>query len=157
MAFSPDGRMVAAGGRDQAARLWDAATGAPLGVPLLHRGEVWSVAFSPDGRTLATGEDGAARLWDVATGRPLGPPLPHRGLVTALAFRPDGRAVATGDEGAARLWPLPDPAAGGVDRLALEAEVLTGLAVGDRGELHALDAEEWGSRRRSLGGEAGPP
>ena len=74
MAFSPDGKTILTGSEDKTARLWDAATGRPLGQPIVHSGAVWSVAFSPDWQTILTGSyDETARLWDAATGRPLGP------------------------------------------------------------------------------------
>ena len=57
------------GGQDKTARLWDAATGEPIGQPMAHQGGVSAVAFSPDGKTVLTGSgDGTARLWDAATG-----------------------------------------------------------------------------------------
>ena len=75
VAFSPDGKTVLTGSHDKTARLWDAATGRPLGLPMTHQGAVRAVAFSPDGKTVLTGSaDKTARLWDAATGRPLGPP-----------------------------------------------------------------------------------
>jgi tetratricopeptide (TPR) repeat protein len=54
-AFNPDGTIVLTGGRDSTARLWDAATGMPLGPPIPHPNQVWTVAFSPDGKCLLTG------------------------------------------------------------------------------------------------------
>ncbi|KZS80253.1 hypothetical protein B4U45_27990 [Mycobacterium persicum] len=65
MAFSPDGKRIASNMWDRTVRLWDVATGEPVGAPL--RGptaDVTSVAFSPDGNFLVSGsEDGTVRLW----------------------------------------------------------------------------------------------
>ncbi len=64
VAFGPAGDVVASGGDDGRARLWDAATGDPLGAVLAHGGPVTAVSFAPAGRRLLTGsEDGIARLW----------------------------------------------------------------------------------------------
>ena len=81
------------------------------GIPLArtlegHRGDVYSLAFAPDGRTLATaGQDGTTRLWDVSTG---GQRLVLSGdgtEVNAVAFSPDGQTLATAsDAGQVHLW-----------------------------------------------------
>ena len=76
-----------------------------------HTDTVTAVAFSPDGRHLASASrDGTVRLWNPATGRPTTTLQAHRGRVTAVAFSPDGRHLASGDaDGTVRLW---DPATG---------------------------------------------
>ncbi len=64
--FTPDDRGVVTVGADGAARVWDLATGRPLGEPFRHRDVLHSVAISPDGKTVATGStDRTARLWKV--------------------------------------------------------------------------------------------
>jgi hypothetical protein len=103
-AFSPDGTRVVTA--SNTARLWDAATGAPLGEPLRHESRVRSAAFSPDGaRVVTASEDGTARLWDAVTGAPLGEPMRHNKAVNTAAFSPDGaRVVTASNDGTARLW-----------------------------------------------------
>jgi hypothetical protein len=82
------------------------------GLLALFRGHtrlVYSVAFLPEGRTLASaGEDGTLRLWDLATHKQLGSPLTgHTGPLYSAAFSPDGRTLASaGFDGTVRLWDL---------------------------------------------------
>lgn len=106
LTFSPDGKVAVSGSLDQTARLWETATGKPIGVPMRHEGAVVAVAFSSDGKRVATGSlDHTARLWDAATGQPLGPPLSHGGAVNAVAVSPDGSQILTGSEDhTARIW-----------------------------------------------------
>ena len=89
-------------------RLWDVATHRQIGAPLLgHGGMVYSVAFSPDGKILASGAaDGTVRLWDVASHRQIGVSLlGHSGVVYSVAFSHDGKILASGAaDGIIRLW-----------------------------------------------------
>ncbi|GAB3987767.1 hypothetical protein GCM10029978_107850 [Actinoallomurus acanthiterrae] len=71
-----------------------------------HTGNVDAVAFSPDGKILATGSnDTTVRLWDVAAARTTTTLTGHTGFVYSVAFSPDGKTLATGStDGTARLW-----------------------------------------------------
>jgi WD40 repeat protein/serine/threonine protein kinase len=82
---------------------------------LSHAGAVYAVAFSPDGRILASASaDRTARLWDLAKGGALAAPMRHQGSVRAIAFSPDGKCVATaGDDGTVHRWDALDGAAAG--------------------------------------------
>src|SRR5262249_57793257 len=95
--------------------VWDAVAGRELRRMTVHDGEVVALAFTPDGRTLASGGDGATlRLWEVASGRERRPLTGHSGGVRGVAFSPDGKNLAAaGGDGTARLWDVNAPASPG--------------------------------------------
>lgn len=104
---SPDGKLIATGGRDQMVRIWNAATAEPIGEPLEATHAVVALAFSPDSQMLLAGSaDGGVRMWNAATGQRRGESLKMRGVVHAVAFSPDGQlAAAAGAVGDPHLEP----------------------------------------------------
>jgi WD40 repeat protein len=107
-AFAPDGRRLAYPTADLAIHLWDLSAGKEAGVLRGHQALPVSLAFSPDGKRLASGSlypDNSARLWDTATGKSIAVLEGHQNQVSAVAFSPDGAllASASGDQ-TVRVW-----------------------------------------------------
>ncbi len=95
VAFSPNGRYLAAGSIDKTARVFEASTGEEISRTMFG-GEVHSLSFSPDGRSLAAGSwDGTVRVIETVTGRVISR-TEFGGEVYAVSFSPDGGAVAAG-------------------------------------------------------------
>jgi WD40 repeat protein len=108
LAFSPDGKTLAAGTNNGKCTLWDVGTGKQIRAILCQQGFLCTVAFSPDSKALATaGEDMFIRLWDVATGKELRKLGGHDKGVCSVAFSLTGKTLASvGGDGTCRLWAL---------------------------------------------------
>src|SRR5262249_49804155 len=143
LAFSPDGALLASAGEtltDGQITLHDSATGEPRRTLSLDIPLSWgrrTLAFSPDGRTLALGWVGArGRGWDVASGKELPGLVGASDYTTAIAFSPDGKTLAAGldewDDDNARVW---DVSSGAVK--ASFAAPVAGLAFSPDGRLLA--------------------
>ncbi|HEY1376509.1 MAG TPA: WD40 repeat domain-containing protein [Gemmataceae bacterium] len=108
VAFTPDGKLLAAAGREWV-RVYDAAKGGKLHEFTLDRkkiGRAWRVAFTPDGKCLAAAlhryggwehEGPLVRVWELATGKEAFTAW-EGGHANAVAFSPDGRLLAAGGE-----------------------------------------------------------
>ena len=105
--YSPDGTQIAIGS-SIGIWLYDANTRAEIDLLTGHTGIVWSVAYSPDGGTLASGGgrgDGTIRLWDANTGEHKQTLEGHTDFISSVAFSPDGSTLASGSgDKTIRLW-----------------------------------------------------
>jgi len=109
--FSPDGKQLASTG--ELTRLWDIATGKELRTLTGRKNVGYPLAFSPDGRFLATGGSGGAGeseavlVWEVMTGKKVRQFQGHYTLITSLVFAPDSRSLASGgSDSMILLWDL---------------------------------------------------
>lgn len=109
LAFSPDGKLVAAGGMDDLVRVWDAATGQIKHQLRRHKGEVTSVAFSPDSSRLASSAmDGTAALWDMVSGALVEHLRGHEAEIYRIVFVTPDRVATVSYDRTARLWDISD-------------------------------------------------
>lgn len=132
LAFSPDGRVLATGGEDQAIHTWNATTGAPFEVYNGHKGAIGTLSFVGNDRLVSGAADRGAIVWDlhpawklervIGTGD-ANSPLADR--VNALRFSPDGKWLATGGG---------EPTRGGELKLW---EVATGKPLNDFKNVHS--------------------
>jgi WD40 repeat protein len=125
IAFSPDNRWLASGGKDNVIKIWDLNTGNVLRTLYGHGSNVNALAVSPDGKLLASGsgdinderdlgtftqggviggEDNTVRIWNVETGRELQVLRGHELPVAAVAFSDDGHSLTSVGGDAVKVW-----------------------------------------------------
>lgn len=107
LALSPNGRMLAFSGSDNAIHLRSMASDAAHELVLTDPPGPWmSLAFSPDGSILAAGsQDGIIQLWDSTTGQAIGEPWMDRmQKVSSLSYSPDGKFLLTDEDWMLRIW-----------------------------------------------------
>jgi WD40 repeat protein/DNA-binding XRE family transcriptional regulator len=138
--FSADGRRLLSTSDDGTARIWDTVTGREL-LKLEHATLVWTAAFSPDGKQVATVGGNEAFLWDAFTGRKLLTLRGHASDLYAITFSPNGTRLATGGgDRKVKVW----DAASGAELFTLSGHSgsITGLAFTPDGARLATSGED---------------
>jgi WD40 repeat protein len=144
-AISPDGRLLAVGVKDRGIALWSARELSPVGGPLLGTGgEVKTLAFSPDGGTLAAVTQRDLTLWDVGSRSRLHGPVDagEPAIVLAVGFSPDGKTVATASSNRGlQLW----DAATGEKLDAIGGRSASGVSFSADGAMVAFSPDQGGA------------
>jgi tetratricopeptide (TPR) repeat protein len=125
----------------------------------VHQAEINSIAFSPDGKIVATAsDDKTAQLWNATTGQPIGRPLRHLGPVNSVVFTPDGTILITGsDDRRIRFWQVPAALPGKVEQIKAWAELTSGMILSPEGATSELESSDLNARLAKLtGGEQKP-
>lgn len=104
-ALSPHGKALVVRSGQFLAR-YDSETGEKIrDFEKIDAGSIFAIAFSPDGRFVATAHsDNNARVWSVAEGRLFKTLEGHSAAVSAVAYSPDGKSIVTGADGTIRVW-----------------------------------------------------
>ena len=113
VAFTPDGRILATGGEEGTAKLWDVQTRREIVTLKGHLRGIRALNISPDGSRLVTSAGGieSVKLWDVNTQQELITLASEGVIITSLGFSPDGnKIVGRSDQGRARIWRAPSRA-----------------------------------------------
>ncbi|HEX4208452.1 MAG TPA: hypothetical protein VHZ51_30445, partial [Ktedonobacteraceae bacterium] len=109
--WSPNGKYIASSSSNETTvEVWEAATGKDILRYYGHRNFVDAVAWSPDGKRLATGStDNTAQVWDALTGDNASIYQGHQDRVLAVAWSPDGKYVASGSgDATTQIWLAPE-------------------------------------------------
>jgi WD40 repeat protein/serine/threonine protein kinase len=106
VAYSPNSRRAASGGKDRAILIWDLATGNILRRIAAQQRDITGVVFGPEGKwLLAAGMDGTMRQWDTENGAPIWTFPGHPRGAWCVALTTDGKWAAVGDgEGKVHVW-----------------------------------------------------
>jgi WD40 repeat protein len=106
LAFSPNGRLLAADDTSGGFSLWSTVTRRPIGTEISGQSASSAIAFSPDGRTIAVGGAGSISLWNTGIGSIMASiHVPGGGLVGPMAYSPDGGLLAAAlPDGRIGLW-----------------------------------------------------
>ena len=147
--ISKDGQRILSWSDDGTARLWEAASGLPVGQPMKLEKSVLGAVLSGDGqRILSWSDDGTARLWSAANNALIAV-FPHAGSVTTATFDPRERRVLTASgDGTVKLWDISLDPGIPVKEHTLEFEVRSATTLAGDGSVRILSETEWSEKLR---------